>query len=415
MSHEPTSEGRSSEGRSSAGRRIEPGLVRTPPPDASPAESDPVLLERIRAEIAATGPLTFARFMELALYEPGLGYYRVEADRPGRSGDFLTAPETHPMFGAALGRQLDEAWQRMDRPDPFVLREYGPGSGTLAATILAGLRADGSGLAEALRYEPVEINEHRRAEIETRAELGSLPAGRPPRGTGRLTGAILANEFLDALPVHRVEARAGRLLERYVDWDASSGRLVERAAAPSDAALEARLEHDGVSLADGQVAEICLAVDPWLEEVAAALERGLVLVLDYGHPAPVLYDPARVGGSLRAYAGQRAHADPFRAVGHQDLTAHVDLTALAAGARSVGLDVLGDVSQASFLLGCGLEELLERIRSNPATTLEDWLAARSAIGRFLDPATLGGFRAVVLGWGVGLPLRGLEQLRHSPY
>jgi SAM-dependent MidA family methyltransferase len=405
-----------SEGRSGAARGMEPGLVRVPPADAPPTESDPVLLERIRAEIAATGPLTFARFMELALYEPGLGYYRVEADRPGRSGDFLTAPETHPMFGAALGRQLDEAWLRLDRPDPFVLREYGPGSGTLATTILAGLRADGSGLAEALRYEPIEINEHRRAEIDARVELGSAtPAGQAAAESGRLTGAILANEFLDALPVHRVEARAGRLLERFVDWDGNSGRLVDRPAAPSSAALEERLERDGVSLAEGQVAEICLAVDPWLEEVAGALERGLVLVLDYGHPAPVLYDPGRVGGSLRAYSGQQAHGDPFRAVGRQDLTAHVDLTALEAGARSVGLDVLGDVPQASFLLGCGLEELLERIRSNPATTMEDWLAARSAIGRFLDPAALGGFRAVLLGRGIGLPLRGLERLRHSPY
>ena len=129
--------------------------------------------------------------------------------------------------------------------------------------------------------------------------------------------------------------------------------------------------------------------------MAADLERGLVLVIDYGHRAPALYDPARVGGTLRAYAGQRAHADPFIAIGRQDLTAHVDLTALEAAAQGHGLDVLGDVSQAEFLVGCGLEELVERVRSNPATTIEEWLALRSAIARLLDPAALGGFRAVL--------------------
>jgi SAM-dependent MidA family methyltransferase len=397
---------------SDRGPALEAGLARSRPAGPPPAEDDPVLLERIRAEIAAGGPLTFARFMELALYEPGLGYYRVEDDRPSRSGDFLTAPETHRLFGAAIGRQLDEVWRRLDRPDPFVLREYGPGSGTLAESIRAGLLGDGSGLAAALRYEPIEINEHRRAEIADRVGI--------PFRTGhdladRFSGAILANEFLDAQPVHRVEGRDGRLLERFVDWDAATGRLVERPATPSSDALAERLAAEGIHLAEGQVAEICLALGPWLEEVASVLERGLVLIIDYGSQAPILYDPSRTGGSLRAYAGQHAHADPFRSIGRQDLTAHVDLSALEAAARAAGLEVLGDVPQAAFLLGCGLEELLERIRSNPATTLEEWLAARSAVGRFLDPSALGGFRTVALGRAIGLPLMGLEPVRHSPY
>jgi len=134
-------------------------------------------------------------------------------------------------------------------------------------------------------------------------------------------------------------------------------------------------------------------------------------VIDYGHRAPVLYDPARIGGTLRAYAGQRAHADPFIAVGRQDLTAHIDLTALEADARSHGFEGLGDVSQAEFLIGCGLEELVDRVRSDPATTMEQWLALRSAIARFLDPAALGGFRAALFGRGLDRepPLRGLDR------
>jgi SAM-dependent MidA family methyltransferase len=386
--------------------RLEASLRRTAPPGPLPTESEPALLDQVRAEIAASGPLTFARFMTIALYDPERGYYRSATERPGRAGDFLTAPETHPIFGAALARQLDEVWRRLDRPKQFVLREYGAGSGTLAASILAGLRDDGSGLVEALVYEPIELNAHRRAQIEAR--LGPLPPTSTGAGPSHFIGAVLANEFLDALPIHRVEQHEGRLWERFVDWDDVPGNLLERRSEPSTPALAARLAQDGVELAEGQVAEICLALEPWLDEVGADLERGLVLVIDYGHRAPALYEPARVGGTLRAYAGQRAHADPFIAVGRQDLTAHVDLTALEAAALARGLDALGDVSQAVFLVGCGLEELVERVRSNPSTTLEEWLAVRSSIARFLDPAALGGFRVVLLGRGLGGSLlRGL--------
>lgn len=386
--------------------QLEAGLRRTAPPGPLPTESEPALLDQVRAEIAASGPLTFARFMTIALYDPERGYYRSATERPGRAGDFLTAPETHPIFGAALARQLDEVWRRLDRPKRFVLREYGAGSGTLAASILAGLRDDGSGLVEALVYEPIELNAHRRAQIEAR--LGPLPPTSTGAGASHFIGAVLANEFLDALPIHRVEQHEGRLWERYVDWDDAPGNLLERRSEPSTPALAARLAQDGVELAEGQVAEICLGLEPWLDEVGADLERGLVLVIDYGHRAPALYQPARVGGTLRAYAGQRAHADPFIAVGRQDLTAHVDLSALEAAALARGLDALGDVSQAAFLVGCGLEELVERVRSNPSTTLEEWLALRSSIARFLDPAALGGFRVVLLGRGLGGSLlRGL--------
>lgn len=393
---------------------IQAGLRRTSSPGPLPTESEPLLLEQIRAEIAATGPLTFARFMAIALYDPEHGYYRGASERPGRTGDFLTAPETHPIFGAAVARQVEQVWRRLGRPAGFVLREYGAGSGALAAGIFSGLRADRSDLADGLAYEPVEINEHRRSEIRERLGPGIQPRERGM--TGRFTGVVLANEFLDALPVQRVVQLAGRLQELFVDWDPASGRPVERPGDPSTAALAARLQEDRISLVEGQVVEICLAVEPWLAEVDAQLERGLVLVVDYGHRAAALYDPARIGGTLRAYAGQRAHADPFIAVGRQDLTAHVDLSALETGARSHGFDVLGDVSQADFLIGCGLEELVDRVRSDPATTMEEWLALRSAIARFLDPAALGGFRAAFFGRGLGPEpaLRGLSRRGPTP-
>jgi len=392
----------------SSARRFEAGLRHAEGPGPLPTESEPELVDQIRAEIAASGPITFARFMAIALYDPDHGYYRSAPDRPSRSGDFLTAPELHPIFGAALARQVAEVWHRLGRPDPFVLREYGAGSGSLAAAIVAGLHADGSELVDALAYEPVEVNPFRQAEIAAR--LGTRVRLPELDDRARFTGVVLANEFLDALPVHRVTNHGGRLAELFVDWDEAAGRPVERPGEPSSPALAARLADDGVRLGDGQVGEICLEVEPWLADVSRELERGLVLLIDYGHPAAVLYDPARIGGSLRAYAGQRAHADPFIAIGRQDLTAHVDLTALEAAARARGFDVLGEVSQAELLVGCGLEELVDRIRSNPATTMEEWLALRSAIVRLLDPAALGGFRAVLLGRGLDLepPLLGLS-------
>ena len=178
-------------------------------------------------------------------------------------------------------------------------------------------------------------------------------------------------------PSIAIEQRDGRLLERFVDWDEEPGRLVERPGEPSTPALAARLGATGQPSSTARSARSAWSVEPWLAEVAADLERGLVLVIDYGHRAPALYDPARRGGTLRAYSGQRAHADPFIAVGRQDLTAHVDLTALEAAARADGLAVLGDVSQAELLLGCGLEELLDRIRSNPADD-DGGVARRSA-------------------------------------
>jgi len=365
--------------------------------------SDRELVARIRAEIEAAGPMTFARFMELALYDPEHGYYSSATDRPTRAGDFLTAPELHPIFGRALARQVVDVWQRLAEPDGFTIREFGAGSGTLAVALLERIALEAPRLAATLRYEPVEHNRHRRDDLRRRFETAGLADRLASGGQpfGPMTGVVVANEFVDALPVHRVvgdPTATGGIAELFVVADGDAFR--EEPAAPSTPALATRLEVEGVSLGPGQRGEVRLADDAWIRDVAEDLRQGVVLVVDYGLPASELYAPSRTAGTLVAYLGHRAHGDPFRSVGRQDLTAHVDLTALEAAAAAAGLDRLGDTTQAEFLVGTGLEALLEEVRSDPTTTLGGWAALRSAVARLLDPRATGAFRVVVLGRGV---------------
>jgi SAM-dependent MidA family methyltransferase len=376
-----------------AGYRRDPSLSRPEP------GSDPVLVERIAAEIAVSGPITFARFMQLALYEPNHGYYRSGTARPGRGGDFLTAPEVHPIFGAALARQVLEIRRLLGSPDPFVVREHGAGTGALAASLLEAVARDAADALPAIRYEAVEVDSRRVDALRATLARVGLDDRLTPASDDRFDGVILANELLDALPVHRVVARGG-LRELRVAW--ADGAFHEVETDPSTPALAQRLREEAIVLAEGQVAEICLDVDGWMAGAADSLARGVLLVIDYGAPAAELYDPARrPRGTLMAYVGHLAHDDPYRNVGRQDLTAHVDVTAVERAAARAGLDLLGSTSQAEFLVGLGLEEMLRAVQADPATTLSSYVALRSAVMRLLDPAASGGFR--VLAFGRGLP------------
>jgi SAM-dependent MidA family methyltransferase len=377
------------------------GLRRVPPPDLESVESDPILVERIVAEIERDGPLTFARFMELALYEPDHGYYRTVSTRPGRGGDFLTAPEANPIFGRALARHVVDAWQAIGSPPAFVIREHGAGSGSLASAILGGLATEAPELYRVVRYRAVEVEARRLTELGDclaaagHGERFEADDGRP------IVGAVIANEVLDALPTHRVRgATAAEIEESFVDW--RNGAFVDVLGPPSTPNLGDRLAAEGVVLGPGQRAEICLAVDRWVADAAAGLERGVALVIDYGYPATELYDPVRrPDGTLAAYLAQRAHEDPYRAVGRQDLTAHVDTTAVERAAAVAGLTHLATTTQSRFLAGLGAGELLVELQSGPDATLQRYLEARAALVRMIDPAAMGRFR--VLAFGRALP------------
>ena len=341
--------------------------------------------------------------MDLALYHPRYGYYRGQTVRSAREGDFLTAAELHPIFGRVLSGQLTEMWDLLGRPAPFTMREYGSGPGTLGLTVLEGLRADRSDLLGSIVYEPIEINAAHRAILTDRfASAGFVDRlsrvgatnGQPTRSP--MTGVVVANEFLDAFPVHRVEGTAGGgLRERFVTW--RDGWFADDAGEPSRPELAATLAAAGIELAPGQQGEVDLAMGAWLDDVAAGLGRGYVLVIDYGYPARELYATERAGGTLRAYHAHTAHDDPFRFVGRQDLTAHVDFTALARGAEERGLETLALTTQAAFLVAAGLERLFAAERDRPDLDAEAYLTLRASIVRLLDPRALGGFRVLLLG------------------
>lgn len=349
--------------------------------------------------------------MDLALYQPEHGYYLGTTVRSAREGDFLTAPELHPIFGRVVARQIGEMWELLGRPARFTIREYGAGPGTLGVTILSELRDRSPAAFASMTYDPVEVNEaHRRTLLERFEATGltdrlvvggeAVTHDRPHRPSGDLgrpfVGCVIANEFLDALPVHLVEgAGGGAVREVFVTW--RDGWLAEEVREPSSDELFAHLERSGIVLEAGQRAEVNLGTRDWLDEVAGVLERGYVVVIDYGHEAAELYAPKRRAGTLLGYRGHTVGSDPFAFVGRQDLTAHVDVTALKAWASERGLVPLVTTTQGRFLVDGGLEELLEEERSRPELGAEEYLALRASILRLLDPRALGGFQVVLLG------------------
>jgi SAM-dependent MidA family methyltransferase len=354
--------------------------------------------------------------MERALYEPGRGYYRQAAPGPGTAGDFLTAPEAHPVYGAALGRLVDVAWTAMGRPIAFTVTEPGAGTGALAAGLLGGLRDAGSPLAERVQYRPVEVEPARLEALATRLRAagleGALVTDEPadaPATTAVETGAVIANEVLDALPVHRVIGRGDGLRELLVTTtpDGGFGWLE---AEPSTSALAARLETEGVTLGDGQITEVCLGIDSWLAEATRHLARGVVVLVDYAAEPAQLHGAAKPDGTLRAFARHAVGGDPFRNVGRQDLTATVDLAAVRAAASKAGLGLIGETTQAELLAAAanpvdGRPGLTDPWLRGPDATLESALHLRSALARLMDPRGMGGFRVLVFGRGLPADLR----------
>ncbi|MFT4040336.1 MAG: SAM-dependent methyltransferase [Thermomicrobiales bacterium] len=380
------------------------------------ATGNPQLIDAIRADIAAQGGrITFAHFMQQALYHPQWGYYRAAQRRPGRPGDFLTAPEAHPFFGITIARQIAECWQRLGQPLPFTVREYGPGIGGLAWDIIGGLQREAPACLSALTYELVEQNPQRLAEglaAFASEGLSDVVRGLDPADAAPMTGVILGNEVADAFPVHRLLWQDGALREGWVTWDGAGfaeaiGELSPEATAASPAAMLAR---HGIALHDGDRIEISPATTAWFTEAVSRLQRGYVILIDYGYPAPQLYRDHRLEGTVRAYRAHTVTDDPFGHVGEQDLTAHVDFSALREAGEAAGLTFAGQTTQAAFLTSLHMGDLMLALGQDPETIMEEYMAAQAAVLRLIDPGSLGRFGVLLMARcaPVEPPLRGLS-------
>ncbi|HEY4682870.1 MAG TPA: SAM-dependent methyltransferase [Candidatus Acidoferrales bacterium] len=311
----------------------------------TPLEAE--IIEKIRR----SGPITYCEFIEACLYHRQHGYYMKQREE---AADFYTSAELHPVFGRLMASQLAEMWTILGSPDPFSIMEAGSGNGRLAEAILAWLSRKRPEIYRVARYVSVEPSPAARAEQEK--QLGEhLAAGRMVMESrmpaGPVAGCVLSNELVDSFPVHVVAQEAGRMQEVFVST--RDGELAETVSEPSSSALGEYFSRFGIQLAEGQRAEADLCALAWMADVGQRLERGFVLTIDYGYLANQLFDERHFSGTLMAYRQHRAHGRLLESPGEQDLTHHVNFTALIEAGRENGLELAGLASQMQFLMALG--------------------------------------------------------------
>lgn len=394
-------------------RPVAPGNGGLPDVSAEAAAHSAYLGALIAEEItAAGGALSFRRFMELALYAPGLGYYSAGSTKFGAAGDFVTAPEISPLFSRTLAQPCAAVLSMLGGGD---ILEVGAGSGALAAELLAQLAKEGTLPAHYYILElSAELRERQRRTLSQRDAtllervqwLDALPSG-------GFRGVLLANEVLDAMPAHRFQVTEDGVQEFYVAG--TPGAFCWRLGPPSDARLAGRIADIGtalgVPLPPGYVSEVNFSAEDWVRTVAEHISAGLVLLIDYGFPRREFYHAQRHRGTLMCHFRHRAHDDPLHLVGLQDITTHVDFTAIAEAGAASGLDVAGYTTQAHFLFGSGLALLAQE--TDPADTVRQ-LTVSNQVKRLTLPQEMGElFKVIGLERGVDARLPGfaLRDLR----
>ncbi len=348
----------------------------------------------ILREIRCHGPITFARFMEIALYHPEFGYYQKARSPIGPEGDYFTSPHIHPAFARCLARQIQQAWAMMGEPDVFNVVELGSGSGILASHLMRYLsEAVGKGKVS---YLGVEASSARREESMAilkpwiQEGTANVVAFLPEQLTGPCF--VIANEFFDALPFHRVVQRENELYEIYVSE--CQGRLIEVEGQPQREVLEF-IDWLDRKLPDGSETEVNLAMVDWMQRLASVIQEGYVLVIDYGYTSDEVAGRSRPKGTALAYFRQTYSDDLLARPGEQDITAHVDFTALCKAAREVGFEVAGFTTQAYFLAALGVGDAIAELLEAGAPE-ESLRAVRLAISELVWPPGLGGFKVMAL-------------------
>src|SRR5215471_1573683 len=354
-----------------------------PLPDADARAHSERLKVRVREEIdRSSGWIPFARYMDLALYAPGLGYYAAGATKFGAAGDFVTAPEMTPLFARALATQVAAILAASKRRE---ILELGGGSGRLAADLLVALASRDVLPSRYAILEPSpDLRSRQRTTITRDAAAHLARVQWIDALPDSIDGVVIANEVLDAMPAHLIARTADAWLERGVEWDVESAAF-EWADREAGARLEA-IAAQRFPKGTDYLSEINPAAEALTEDIGRRLVCGAVLVVDYGFPAAEYYHPQRDQGTLMCHYRHRAHADPFIWPGLTDITTHVDFTAIAHAGERAGLSVAGFAAQATFLLGCGILDALAAVGSPDSVA---YMKAAAPVQKLLSPAEMG--------------------------
>jgi len=371
-----------------------------PIPDTAAQALSQQLTSVIHAEITAKGPISFARYMELALYAPQLGYYTGPAHKFGSRGDFTTAPELSPLYGECLAHQIQPILQHLEVAD---ILEFGAGSGQLALNTLTALEKSNT-LPD--HYYILELS----AELQQRQK--KLLAEKIPHLLERiiwlqqlpenLQGVVIANEVLDAMPVERFQWQNQQAKQLMVDWQNQQFVPITQ---PAPANLSEKIAQLNIEFSENYSSEINLALKSWIAAIANFLQRGLVLIIDYGFPRHEYYHPDRSMGTLMCHYQHHAHDNPFFWPGLQDLTTHVDFTAVAEAAIAANLSVGGYTTQANFLLGCGLLAIADNMNNDE----KQQYSVAQQLKKLLLPGEMGElFKVMALTKNLSIPLIGFN-------
>ncbi len=357
------------------------------------AHGDPLVEAELRRWIRARGRITFAQFMAIALYLLDGGYYEAHVEF-GRSGDFFTSPETHPAFGALLARLVHSMWRALGAPEPFHILEYGAGTGSLGRQILDAAPHVDPALDRALHYAIVETSAYLRAmQQATLLDRTDRVTWVHPGHRAELPfGCVLANEVVDALPLHRVKLERGKLRELYVTM--SADRYLETLGDPSTPELEGYFRRLNLWPPEGAVAEVCLQADEWLADAAGRIASGYLVTIDYGSSAHDLVTRATPRGGLKCFSRHGWTEDPYDRPGLQDITAPVDFTNLTLVGASLGLETALETSQGELLRFLGIESMQKRLEALDLPVMERRRNLR-ALSSLADPQGLGAFRVLV--------------------
>ncbi len=391
----------------------------TPPMKERDHRSGHGLRNFILANIRESGPVTFARFMEWCLYHPEYGYYHAEGTKTGKGGDYYTAPCVHPFFGRMVGRQLMQMSELLGT-ERFRVVEIGAGRGFLCRDILDWAGRSAPAFYRRLDYRLIDASRRRVEEqketlafYEREGKVSWGEAGELEEGGPMIEGCFLSNELVDAFPVHRVVFQDGSLREIYVGEQ--DGGFVEAPGELSSPEIGAYFAADAITLREGQRAEVNLQALKWIRDLGRRLGQGFVLTIDYGCLADELYAPWRRSGTIRGYSRHEAAEDLYERVGEQDLTAHVNFSALIRGGEEAGLSFAGLVPQYRFLIGLGL--LGEMAEAAKGMSEVDALKMRLSLKHLLEPTVGMGevFKVLIQHKGIGKPqLDGLRAFNSIP-